>query len=702
MKFAQTQELFGRDLMIAQRPGREKFYASIKLDKRPRVYESLRTTNSEVARKRATAIFFNLTGAPNPTSFAFVWNLFEDYSKTKRLPAIRKHVESKWMKFLSSECDLDDAKAIEEKLNSYPDWRTGKNGSDGYTPNINREVKASAATLRLEYQSILQILRWARRVGIVNAVPTVGASVSLPTRKQVANGAPNRAIGKQQLNKIVKQLDVWTGEDSLKHHQRYSRLQVKYAALLSIVSGCPVLTIRTLRNYCLEFKANGTLEILVGITRDDGGNKVKHKVVASYMGNTKKACQWLQEWKSVQRNTGPGELLFSNPHGEDSRNQLSEGFSKFIIDRNLRAKNSSRITLGRLRHSYDNELKAHYSRIASRPKNCAEPQESIRLIYSEANGANTKNVFPPHIRFGNLSAQHGKKSWQRILKEESLASNLHEAKLTKKEVASLRTSDFTFHVVPKSDKKGCAEVASFVRKFEYLGTMPAWPTQRFLWRLNLKGKPRVISGAMVMSSPNRTSRLLGEETGKLERLISRGCTSAIAPKNMGSRMLKQACGWTVKNTPYRLFTGYSDFSCNEFGTIYQSASWMYLGAKHGTYWEYLTDRGWVGDRTFHERSSYMRIAKKVGIVMSPDWLMDSEGDRKKRIIDWTAMPEDVRSKLKLAVNEEKKRYERRKATPKGKYCLVLGSNKKETKRLRRKLMESNPDLPLEYPKRTEM
>ena len=72
-----------------------------------------------------------------------------------------------------------------------------------------------------------------------------------------------------------------------------------------------------------------------------------------------------------------------------------------------------------------------------------------------------------------------------------------------------------------------------------------------------------------MGMPNAFSTLLGEKTKEIDRLIARGASASWTPKNLGSHILMMCMKWMVENTPYRLFTAYSDPTAKERGKIYQ-------------------------------------------------------------------------------------------------------------------------------------
>jgi len=93
------------------------------------------------------------------------------------------------------------------------------------------------------------------------------------------------------------------------------------------------------------------------------------------------------------------------------------------------------------------------------------------------------------------------------------------------------------------------EIKSFIERYEWLGKMSAYPTHFFTARY--KGH---LACVVVMDMPNAFSKLLGENTRKMERLISRGASVSWAPKNLASSLIMWSIKWMVQNTRYRLFT----------------------------------------------------------------------------------------------------------------------------------------------------
>ena len=297
-----------------------------------------------------------------------------------------------------------------------------------------------------------------------------------------------------------------------------------------------------------------------------------------------------------------------------------------------------------------------------------------------------------HERFNNYA---GTKCWQAHISEVNLSHDLEAAGMTEEQASELRISDFQFDYVDSSEKDACSEIKLFIQRHEWLGKLPNRPTHRFTARLKKNGQ---LAGTIIMAVPNAFSNLLGKENKDKEKLISRGACISWAPKNLGSWLIMSSIRWMVKNTEFRYFTAYSDPEARELGTIYQACNFIYLGQTSGTSKQYLDplnpDKGWFSDREFRKKSKYYRYAAALGIDKATwkSWM-------KKYSPDWTLVPPGIKTKIK----DEERKFRNsclvRAVPAKHKYVYILGSSKKETKRLHKKFAEQNPaKVGLSYPR----
>lgn len=253
-------------------------------------------------------------------------------------------------------------------------------------------------------------------------------------------------------------------------------------------------------------------------------------------------------------------------------------------------------------------------------------------------------------------------------------------------IASIKLDEFEFSLVTTDKEK--RQAIEFNKRYEWLKSVDGLFISH-IFQARYKG---VLGGIVIMAMPYAFSALMGEGTREIERLIARGSSASWTPKNLASRMLSWCMRWMVKNTPYRLFYGYSDPSAKELGTIYQSLNFYYLGKgsgrKHMCVNPYDETR-LISDRQFRSRSFYKRYAKDLGIEWGENW---SKGDK----VFWENIPDDIGRKLRARSKELYEKAEKIDVMPKGKYVYVLGATPSETKRLRKKFTERNKTY--EYPK----
>jgi hypothetical protein len=244
--------------------------------------------------------------------------------------------------------------------------------------------------------------------------------------------------------------------------------------------------------------------------------------------------------------------------------------------------------------------------------------------------------------------------------------DLIRAGLTLNETQNLKVTDFVFQ---NEDKKTCFnEIKEFIVRHEFLQRVSLYPTHIFTARY--KG---ILAGVVIIDMPSVFSKLLGEDTKKIERLISRGACISWSPKNLGSSLIMFTINWMVKNTQYRLFVAYSDVEAKELGTIYQACNFYYLGKKSGAKNQYKIETGrWVSDRYFRARSVYKRLAKENEIIWHDEW---QNGDS----VMFDKMPEEIALQIRKLSKEYLLSCESREMKPKHKYAYVLGMNNTETK-----------------------
>jgi hypothetical protein len=308
----------------------------------------------------------------------------------------------------------------------------------------------------------------------------------------------------------------------------------------------------------------------------------------------------------------------------------------------------------------------HLLKNLSKQKACQQQGYNFQFILDK-----NYEVFDKLIKHKTYNKEH---SWQYDLRLKNL-ENVNE---------EIKMEDLEFEFIPNSNKKICNDIKNFIKKYEWLGKMPNRPTHRFIAKYNNE-----LAGVVIFATPNSFSKLLGDDTSKIEKLISRGASASWAPKNLASSLIMWSINWMVKNTNFRLFTAYSDPESKELGTIYQACNFIYLGNNFGGDLVYFDlnkpHLGWFSNRNFHRRSVYKKIAKSMNIKVT--WDKVSE------------IPIDIKKILNEKINEYKITCISRKSSKKHKYVYILGKDKKEKKYLINLFKEKNPSLiGLKYPK----
>ena len=257
---------------------------------------------------------------------------------------------------------------------------------------------------------------------------------------------------------------------------------------------------------------------------------------------------------------------------------------------------------------------------------------------------------------------------------------------TDEDIKNINLEEFEFSFIATKEEK--KEATEFIKRYEWLGTVGSYPTHWFAARY--KG---ILGGVIIMGMPNSFSKLLGEKTKDIERLIARGASASWTPMNLGSKFLMWCIKWMIKNTQYRLFTCYSDLQAKENGSIYQALNFYFLGAGSGTKVRCVNPYNpnkIMTDRAFRSKSFYKRYAKDLGIEWQKSW------SNKQRML-WENIPNDIEKELREYSKKMFAESEKIYFPSKYKYAFILGKDKRETKQLRNEFLNKNKVY--EYPKR---
>lgn len=283
--------------------------------------------------------------------------------------------------------------------------------------------------------------------------------------------------------------------------------------------------------------------------------------------------------------------------------------------------------------------------------------------------------------------------WQYDIRVNNLDQDIIDSGIDPSKIRTLQVSDFQFRAL--TSKYDRDQATKFIERHEWLGNLSQFTTHWFGAYYHdpnqgIIGKD-ILAGVTLMNMPNAFSKLLGEDTPKLERLISRGACISWSPKNLASSFLMWSIGWMVKNTNYRLFTAYSDPTAKEIGTIYQACNFYYLGNESGTTTRYINPYTGkiVSDRFFRVRSAYKKYAKELGIHWDKSW-----NDDQKML--WANVPPEIEAQLRNHSKLKQSQSQKVVFPSKHKYAYILGQTKAETKRLRKEFVTRNKVQP--YPK----
>lgn len=113
--------------------------------------------------------------------------------------------------------------------------------------------------------------------------------------------------------------------------------------------------------------------------------------------------------------------------------------------------------------------------------------------------------------------------------EEDIEMFAKKFDMTTEDISLINVGDFEFSIIESKDDK--QEATEFIKRYEWLGTVGSYPTHWF--KATYKG---LLGGVIIMGMPNSFSKLLGDNTKDIERLIARGASASWTPKNLGSKL----------------------------------------------------------------------------------------------------------------------------------------------------------------------
>jgi hypothetical protein len=212
----------------------------------------------------------------------------------------------------------------------------------------------------------------------------------------------------------------------------------------------------------------------------------------------------------------------------------------------------------------------------------------------------------------------------------------------------------------------------FIKRYEWLGN----PGISIKWCFTARYKGE-LGGVILLSEPYYPS--------DTDALIARGASAGWTPKNLGSRHVMFACRWMVENTLKRKFIAYADDQAGEIGQIYQACNFKFLGWKDAEYG--LDDKGnRKSFQTFKRTSRMVPWLAKQGIALAPECFTP------KGYLRWSAIPVDIKRKMRTYIQEERSAL-KTVSVRRGRYILLLGHNKQETKKMNAAFAETVYEYP---------
>ncbi len=276
---------------------------------------------------------------------------------------------------------------------------------------------------------------------------------------------------------------------------------------------------------------------------------------------------------------------------------------------------------------------------------------------------------------------------QKLVKEKTRQEDLEKYG---PEIFDTPIRDYVFDMVPI---KGNKEVKNFVIRYEWLGNLGIAPK----WVFTARTPSGVLACVVCFNEPNSYSKILGDDTRRMEALIQRGASASFAHPHLGSRLIRWACRWMVKNTNKRIFYGYSDPLGGEIGTVYQACGFDYLGSDFGATKMYKHPDFKNGQPFSSQSLRRTTVWKKMYKIWHgkelPKEFLSSNGFKNMAIVD--KLDPLAKREFYDWGNKIIRESEEIKIPSKGKYVLVLGYDRLEQEFLNsKKTYKTKP-----YPKR---
>jgi hypothetical protein len=164
------------------------------------------------------------------------------------------------------------------------------------------------------------------------------------------------------------------------------------------------------------------------------------------------------------------------------------------------------------------------------------------------------------------------------------------------------------------------EAEAFIARYEWLGTV-GYPVARYGAR-NPAGKLAAVA-LFGNTGATQAGEICGSGYADLAICLERGACSHWAHPCTASWFIPRACAMAARDHGWRIFYAYADPEAGEIGTVYQAATWLYLGQTPGRlvggearprdHFRHRDDKELISERKFR-RQGY-----KIADVNSGEW-----------------------------------------------------------------------------------
>lgn len=237
-----------------------------------------------------------------------------------------------------------------------------------------------------------------------------------------------------------------------------------------------------------------------------------------------------------------------------------------------------------------------------------------------------------------------------------------------------------------TEEKFSKEHKSFIEKYEYLGNHGNTPKWTYTARID-----NILSCVVLLNTPIAKQNLLSIDIKYA--IIQRGASATFAHEHISSKLIRHACQDVATKYAIKCFIAYVDPKANEIGTIYQACGFDFLGFEFGSHKTYQHDNINNGKpysrQSLSRTSTFKKWLKENNISDDKSWYKPNGFKNIKCIPTsiWNAF-----KNWRLATIHASDSI---KSPKKGKYVLVLGQSRKETKQLRKHILYKI----VKYPKR---